>query len=228
MLTPLFHDGSARAGGRTFPRRGQRWKLDHPVLMKFIGWAGARVLRGFGMQGTLRARVHCEAPEADPRTAERGYLYCMWHETMLMPAAFFAHRGIHILISQHNDGEYIARIVRNLGYIPVRGSTSRGALRAVREMSRSAERGNLAITPDGPRGPRQTLQDGAVYLASRAGLSIVPMGFAFERPWRASSWDRFILPRPFSRAACFFGEPIPVPRDADAAAAALADSRRLS
>jgi hypothetical protein len=198
-------------------------RIEHPALLRFIGWGGAGVLRRW--IGTIRVDVRCEAPEADPRTATRGFVYCLWHETMLLPAVVFADRGIHILISQHNDGEYIARIVRRLGFAVVRGSSTRGAVRAVRELARSASLGNLAITPDGPKGPRQELQNGAVFLASRAGLAIVPLGFAFERPWRAASWDRFVLPRPFTRAACFVGAPIAVPPGADAAG--LAESHRL-
>jgi lysophospholipid acyltransferase (LPLAT)-like uncharacterized protein len=189
-------------------------KFNHPVLLQFIGWAGAGTLRAW--VHTINVRVHSELPEADPRTATQGYLYCLWHETLLLPAAVFADRGIHLLISQHNDGEYITRIVEQLGFKVVRGSTTRGAVRAVRELARSAESANLAITPDGPKGPRQVLQNGALYLASRTGLAIVPMGLAFERPWRASSWDRFVLPRPFTRAACVFASPMSVPRDADA------------
>ena len=194
-------------------------KLDHPILMGFAGRAGAGLLRVW--MRTLRVSVHCEVPEADPRTATRGYLYCLWHETLLMPAVLFADCGLHLLISQHRDGEIITRIVRRLGYSVVRGSTTRGAVRAVRELGRSASDANLAITPDGPRGPRRVLQNGAVYLASRGGLAIVPMCFAFDRPWRAASWDRFVLPKPFSRAACFLGAPIPVPRDANSAEMAV-------
>ena len=140
-------------------------KIEHPALLRFIGWGGAGLLRRW--IGTIRVDVRCEAPEADPRTATRGFVYCLWHETMLLPAVVFADRGIRILISQHNDGEYIARIVRRLGFAVVRGSSTRGAVRAVREMARSAGLGNLAITPDGPKGPREELQNGAVFLASR-------------------------------------------------------------
>jgi lysophospholipid acyltransferase (LPLAT)-like uncharacterized protein len=74
---------------------------------------------------------------------------------------------------------------------------------------------HLAITPDGPRGPRRRIQDGAIYLASRSSMSLVPTGFAFENPWRAGSWDRTALPRPFTRARCIVGPPIDVPEDLD-------------
>jgi lysophospholipid acyltransferase (LPLAT)-like uncharacterized protein len=189
-------------------------KIDAPILLRFIGLAGAGLLRCW--MGTLRVRVHSEDPAADPRVATRGFLYCLWHEALLMPTAIFADRGIHLLISQHRDGEYITRIVQRLGFSVARGSTTRGAVRAVRELGRSAGSANLAITPDGPSGPRRVMQNGTVYLASRGGLAVVPMGFAFDRAWRASSWDRFVLPRPFSRAACFLGVPIAVPHKADA------------
>ena len=188
-------------------------KIKDPLLLRCIGRVGAGVIRCW--MRTLRVRVHSEDPAVDPRVSRRGYLYCLWHETLLMPTAVFSDCGIHLLISQHRDGEYITRIVQQLGFVVARGSTTRGAVRAVRELSRSAENANLAITPDGPRGPRRVMQNGAVYLASRGGLAIVPIGFAFERAWRASSWDRFVLPRPFSKATCYIGHPIVVPRDAD-------------
>src|SRR5689334_13730985 len=89
----------------------EKMKLQHPAFFRFTGWAGSRVLRRW--IGTMKVRIHSEVPEADPRVATQGYLYALWHETLLMPAALFADRGIHLLISQHNDGEYITRIVQN-------------------------------------------------------------------------------------------------------------------
>jgi lysophospholipid acyltransferase (LPLAT)-like uncharacterized protein len=108
----------------------------------------------------------------------------------------------------------IAEVCRHMGFRTVRGSTTRHSLQAVRQMLHAGGKGHLGITPDGPRGPRRELQPGLIYLASRTGLPIVLVGIAFDRPWRARSWDRFALPRPWSLATCVTAEPIVVPKDA--------------
>src|SRR5262249_50698840 len=103
---------------------------------------------------------------------------------------------------------------RRLGFGLVRGSTTRGGVEAVRELLRIGRESHVAITPDGPRGPRRRVQAGVVYLAARMGLPILPMGIGYDRPWRAKSWDRFAFPRPWSRARCITGTPIQVPAEA--------------
>jgi len=132
---------------------------------------------------------------------------------MLLPAYHYARADIYILISQHADGQLIAEVCENLGFRTVRGSTTRGGADAIRHMMRLSA--HLAITPDGPRGPRRKTQQGLTYLAARTGLPIVPVGIAFRRPWRMSSWDRFALPKPWSLGVCVTDDPIEVPADAD-------------
>src|SRR5262249_26589465 len=88
---------------------------------------------------------------------------------------------------------------------------------AVRQMMRFGREAHLAITPDGPRGPRRKVQQGLVYLAARTGLAIVPIGIAYSKSWRMGSWDRFALPKPWSLAVCITGEPIEVSGDPDRA-----------
>ncbi len=146
------------------------------------------------------------------------HLFAFWHETMLLPAFKYRAPGSQVLISQSRDGDWIAEVCRCLGLEPVRGSMSRGGAEAAREIVRVGQSKHLAVTPDGPRGPRRKVKASVVKLAARAGLPIVPSGFAFDRPWRLKSWDRFCVPRPFSRACCVTLDPIVVPADADAAA----------
>ena len=143
------------------------------------------------------------------------YLYAFWHENILLPAYHYGRRDIHVLISQHADGELIAEACRHLGFRVVRGSTTRGGREAIRQMLRLSRSAHLAITPDGPRGPRRQVQPGMVYLAALTGLPIVAFGIAFERAWRMHSWDRFALPHPWSAAVCVTAEPIRVPEDID-------------
>jgi lysophospholipid acyltransferase (LPLAT)-like uncharacterized protein len=118
-----------------------------------------------------------------------------------------------VLISEHADGRMIAEACRHLGFRVVRGSATRGGARAVRQMYRRSRSAHLAITPDGPRGPRRRVQPGVVYLAALTGLPIVPFGIAFERAWRMNSWDRFAVPMPWSAAVCVTADPIHVPEN---------------
>jgi hypothetical protein len=99
----------------------------------------------------------------------------------------------------------------------VAGSSTRGGVRAVKQMLQLGRHSHLAITPDGPRGPRRQLQPGLVYLASRTGLGVVPIGVGLDRPWRLRSWDRFAIPRPWSRGTAVIGAPLRVPPDLSAA-----------
>jgi lysophospholipid acyltransferase (LPLAT)-like uncharacterized protein len=108
----------------------------------------------------------------------------------------------------------ITQVVRRLGFSVIRGSTTRGGVRALREMEKVTE-GNLCFTPDGPRGPRRHVHQGMIYTASRLGLPIVGAGMAFANCWRATSWDRFAVPKPYSAAACVVPQAVMVPPDAD-------------
>jgi lysophospholipid acyltransferase (LPLAT)-like uncharacterized protein len=116
-----------------------------------------------------------------------------------------------MLLSQHNDADVLARIAHHFGFDCVRGSTYRGGARAIWELFERSQNQHLTITPDGPRGPRRRLAQGAIYLASRLQLPLVPMGFGYDRPWRARSWDRFAVPRAFSRCRAVIGPPIRLP-----------------
>lgn len=194
-------------------------KIRHPALIKAVGWLGAQFVRAW--VGTLRFHYRPLGPDVAPArlpdVPER-YLGIFWHENILLPAYCFGRAEIRVLISQHADGQMIAEVARRLGFGLVRGSTTRGGAEAVREMIRAAGANfHVAVTPDGPRGPRRRLQPGVVYLAARTGLPIVVIGVGYDRPWRMKSWDRFAVPRPFTRAACVTGAPIRVPAEADRA-----------
>jgi lysophospholipid acyltransferase (LPLAT)-like uncharacterized protein len=188
-------------------------KIRHPFFIRLtallISWA-IRV-----WIGTLNFCHRSLVREADPRKCKLGarFIYAFWHENLLLPAYFYARRDIHVLISQHADGELIARVCRHLGFSTVRGSSRRGGIEALRKLLRASRSSHLAVVPDGPRGPRRSLQLGPIYLASRTGLPIVPSGIGFERAWRARSWDRFALPYPWTRARVVTAEPIVVPPD---------------
>ena len=159
-----------------------------------------------------------------------GVIYAFWHGGLLVPLFTHRRRGISILISQHRDGEIISRVTRILGYEPVRGSTTRGGAKALRQLVRKARHGRcLAVTPDGPRGPRHVFQGGAAKLAQLTGYPILPVGIGIERKRVLPSWDRSMIPLPFSRCVYVYGEPIRVlKRDDPASATAIAEARLIS
>ena len=143
-----------------------------------------------------------------------GAVWIMWHSRILLGAATQAGEGLHVLISMHGDGELIASTVAKMGFTPIRGSSSRGGRKALHETTRVLKEGaHVAFTPDGPRGPRMSVQAGCVVAAMRTGVPLIPV--AFEARWakRLRSWDRFVVPLPFSRVAVRFGEPIEIPPD---------------
>ena len=143
-------------------------------------------------------------------------IFLLWHGRLL-PCSY-AHRDEELgtLISQHRDGDYIAGVVEGWwGYHAIRGSSTRGGTGALREMVRTLKAGTaLAVTPDGPRGPRQKMKSGPLLAAQLTGVPLIPVSASADRAWFVGGWDRFLIPKPFSRVRVIFGEPTFVPRDA--------------
>ncbi len=165
---------------------------------------------------TLRFELKGRVDLGFPKGKSGSFLMTLWHETLLMGMWFHRGMNVHVLISQSRDGELIAGVTRRFGYIPERGSSTRGGVLGARGMVsalKGGERG--AITPDGPRGPRRKLHEGVLAIAKLSGRPILPVAFCAQRCWRVGSWDRFIIPKPFSRAVFVYGEPIGVPRKGD-------------
>ena len=172
--------------------------------------AGAISLLG----GTLSIRMIGEEYLERAREGGRKVLYAFWHEGLLVATYAFRRQGIQVLVSQHRDGEMIARAIERMGYGTIRGSSTRGGTRALFRMASAGAAGDdLGVTVDGPRGPRLQVKPGTLFIAGRSGLPIVPFAVASHKPWELSSWDRFMVPRPFSTAAIAFGEPLEVPGD---------------
>jgi lysophospholipid acyltransferase (LPLAT)-like uncharacterized protein len=186
-------------------------KIRDRRLIAAAGWLGTRLVRL--LSASLRFDCCSAGPvPVDPlQPPEREpFIYALWHENFLIPIVRFGNPDVAALVSGHADGQLLGTLVRATGMRVVHGSTSRGGVAAVRELLRPGV-GHLAVTPDGPRGPRRVVQPGIVYLASRAGMRIVPIGVGHHRPWRVNTWDSFAIPRPFSRVRCLFGRPISVP-----------------
>jgi lysophospholipid acyltransferase (LPLAT)-like uncharacterized protein len=167
--------------------------------------------------GTLDYQVEFADPTVDPvhRDYRGAKIYVFWHENILMPLYLRGHSNISMLLSRHWDANVLDRVARMMGFGVVRGSTFKGGSTALRELADRASAGNLTITPDGPRGPRRTLAPGCVFLASTLGIPIVAMGMGYDRPWRAGTWDRFAIPRPWTRARGVVSRAITVPAGLD-------------
>lgn len=143
-------------------------------------------------------------------------VYCFWHRAVIASTWYFRRRQIAVMTSRSYDGEYIARIITRFGFRPVRGSSSRGAVGALIGMRKELDQGNaVAFTIDGPRGPIYVAKPGPVLLAKKTGHPILCFYVAVERAWVLNSWDRLMIPKPFSRAVVYFCSPITVPGDAD-------------
>ena len=135
-------------------------------------------------------------------------IYALWHGRMLLPLFCRKNSGISVLVSQHRDGELVTSTIEAYGNKTVRGSTTRGGARALAELIRHVKKGTkIAITPDGPRGPRWKLQSGIIYVAAKSGAPIVPLAGSAKNAHYFKSWDSFQLPLPFSRAVYAIGEP---------------------
>lgn len=165
----------------------------------------------------MTMRVRCEGMEhiEGIRRQEGTYIHAFWHgHLLLMPYAYSGER-MAIMISEHRDGEYIARTMARFGHQSVRGSTSAGGAAALRGVVRLARDGyDIGFTPDGPRGPRHKAQMGVVAAARMTGLPIVPVAFGAAPARALGSWDGFVLPSPFSRGVFVYGSPLEVGHEA--------------
>ena len=179
-----------------------------------IAAIGYPLIRALGL--TLRWRV--EGAEHLDAVAARGQqpIFAFWHGRILHGTLHFQRRSIVVITSENFDGEWIARIIHRFGFGTARGSTSRGAKGALRQLMRDMAHGKPAgFTIDGPRGPARVAQPGAVWLAKATGNPIVPFHSESSSHWTAGSWDRTQIPKPFATVSMAIGEPMYVAREAD-------------
>ncbi len=189
-------------------------KIRNSTVIKWIGFLGALIIRVW--IGTLTYRFRHVGPNLNPSQEELHghFLYTFWHENILVPCFEYRNTNIQVLISEHADGEMIAQVCKHIGYGSIRGSKTRGGMKAMREMIRAASEAHIAVMPDGPRGPRRHIELGLIYLAAKTGMPIVLMGVGHDRPWRLDTWDHFVLPRPFSKSVVVFKGPVQIPKNA--------------
>lgn len=180
--------------------------------------AGGAALRAIAR--TWRFEVRNAAALEALRDERRPFIFSLWHGQLLPLLWHHRNQKIAVLISEHRDGELVARLARSLGYRLIRGSSTRGGERALLSLVRDLRDGReVAVTPDGPRGPAFKYAPGALVAAHRSGAAILPIAAHASRAWRLGSWDRFLIPKPFARVTVAYGNPVEVAApDARAAA----------
>lgn len=163
------------------------------------------------LASTWRFRVVNGDAVQNLRSSELPFIFSLWHGQLLPLLWHHRDEGVMVLISEHRDGELVARTAESLGYGLIRGSTTRGGDRALISLVRELQSGHeVAITPDGPRGPAGTFAPGALVAAQRSGSFILPVAASASRAWRLRSWDRFMVPKPFARVTVAYGPPTKV------------------
>jgi hypothetical protein len=191
-----------------------RFTLRQRILLSLITWAGFLVVRLIGP--TLRFAVSFEEG-APPSLETRPLVLAFWHSCIFPAIYAWRNLAIRVMSSDSFDGEYTGRIIRKFGFVKVRGSSSRGAVRALLGMRREIEQGwSVAFTIDGPRGPRYVAKPGPVLLARATRAPMVAFHIAVDRAWILNTWDKSIVPKPFSRALLRISRRICVPDDPDA------------
>jgi hypothetical protein len=206
-----------------------------PFSARLAQFAGGAALRA--LAATWRYKVIGREAVESVRAGGTPVIFSLWHGQLLPLIWLHRNEGVAILVSEHRDGEIIARVALSLGYGLVRGSTTRGGERALLTLAKELSSGNdAAVTPDGPKGPARSFAPGALIAAQRSGAPIVPVAAHARAAWHLSSWDSFMIPKPFAMVTVAYGTPTPVlaPTSREAASetqrfqALMAETERLA
>jgi lysophospholipid acyltransferase (LPLAT)-like uncharacterized protein len=185
---------------------------------RFLTWLGAMLLVATArlLFCTIKLRFQEETPGTNPYdpALKRRFVYCVWHDSVMLPLFAGRHHATSALTSKHADGAFVAEVLQLLGIKVIRGSTNRMPMAAMRGLIDGPGADHFVITPDGPRGPARQATAGMVYLASRMGLAIVPTAFHCTSSWKVpGSWTHLIIPKPFSTVVLTAGPPLIVPAE---------------
>jgi lysophospholipid acyltransferase (LPLAT)-like uncharacterized protein len=189
----------------------QDFSIGQRIILFLASFLGPILLLIYGFTWRIKWEGTDNLVEAKKTTGK--ILYAFWHSRLL--GLCYAHRfqQVGIMVSKSFDGEWISRLVSKIGYRPYRGSASRDGAPGLLEMMKDLPEGDLALTVDGPRGPAEKVKLGVISLAAKAGVPIVPITILAKRAWRLKTWDRFMIPKPFSTITVLRGPRIEVPRD---------------
>jgi len=173
------------------------------LLIQFIGRTGRFTVKGFDRVREMIGR-------------RQGFIFIIWHGRTMLPVFYCRNMGIQAIISLSRDGEIQSRIFRRFGFAVIRGSSGRGGMKAALTAIKCLQGGGiLALTPDGPKGPANQVQDGTIFMARKAGVPIIPVGVGISRRKLMPTWDSYALPKPFCKCGLIFGEPLMLPSEAD-------------
>lgn len=189
-----------------------RFTLRQRIVLRLIIWTGYCFIRIIGP--TLRVCLSRE-DGAQETVGQRPLIGSFWH-ACIIPATYMCRNlGVRVMSSNSYDGEYMGRIIRKFGFVAVKGSSSRNAVRALLGLRRALDEGwTVAFSLDGPRGPRYKVKPGPVALARSSGVPLTMFHMAVDKAWVLNTWDRLIIPKPFSRVLVRFGKLIRVPAGA--------------
>ena len=186
-------------------------RLTHQIFAKMISVCAPLAMDMMDCKICNYDRAPSDRASADPKA--RLAIVAFWHEYIISAApGIGSSANITALCSQHRDGELVALTCEGAGMNVVRGSTSRGGAVAIRQLKQYSKFSNVGLTPDGPRGPRRKMSPGLIFLAAKLGLPIIPIGIGVSDPIRLNTWDRFVIPKPWSRIRMIIGPRIPIPR----------------
>jgi len=208
-------DNDRTENDRPADLQNSRFSVRQRFLIWLITWTNYLAIRLIGP--TLRFCISWEEPRTSPEAIyEKPVIYSFWHRAVFPSAWMWRNLDIAVMVSRSFDGEYIARIIEKLGFAAVRGSSSRGGATALLGMRSHLEKGkSVAFTIDGPRGPKYVAKPGPVVLARATALPMAAFYVAIEKAWVLNTWDRFVIPKPFSKALVRIGAKVYVPSDAD-------------
>ena len=208
--------GSAKSSRRPGPgTRRYRWrKARQRAVRRLAVRFGARFIRFLGARCE---QIELNREHRDAAEVEGQVLIALWHGRSAAAAPFFGQETTAVLVSASEDGKVATTILGELGYEIIRGSSSRGGVRALRELISALRAGkHVAMTPDGPRGPMHSVSPGVAFLSRATATPILPVGIAADRSWELSSWDHYTVPSPRARLVCAYQPTLLVPRDASA------------
>ena len=186
-------------------------KMTHQIIAKVISVCAPLAMDMMDCKICNYDPAPSDLASSDPKS--RLAIVAFWHEYIISAApGIGSSSNITALCSQHRDGELVALTCEGAGMNVVRGSTSRGGAGAIRQLKQYAKFSNIGLTPDGPRGPRRKMSPGLIFLAAKLGLPIIPIGIGVSDPIRLDTWDRFVIPKPWSRIRMIIGPRTVIPR----------------
>jgi lysophospholipid acyltransferase (LPLAT)-like uncharacterized protein len=191
-------------------------RLRKELGFQLVGLAGGAFVRALFLTTRLEREGHEHYLRF--RAEGRPVIFVFWHGQLLPLLYHHRREGAVVLVSDHADGEYVTRVIERMGFGTVRGSSTRGGSKGLKGLIRAAKEGHdLAVTPDGPRGPARSFKPGALLAAAVTGFPLIPVAAGASSGWHLSSWDRFLVPRPLARVRLRYGAPYWIERSADQA-----------